>query len=47
MKVVLIILLLISSVFTLALLIIGIVGVIIAGQWRDFDEWINNKIDEE
>ena len=47
MKILLIILLLLSSAFVLALLIIGIIGVIIACQWRNFDEWINDKTDEE
>ena len=46
MKVVLIILLLLSSAFTLALLITGIIGVIIAGQWRDFDDWMNDEEDK-
>jgi hypothetical protein len=46
MKVALIILLLLSSAFVLALLVVGIVGVIVAGQWRDFDEIMNNDEEE-
>jgi hypothetical protein len=46
MKVALIILLLLSSAFILALLVVGIVGVIVAGQWRDFDEIMNNDEEE-
>ena len=45
MKVALIILLLLSSAFVLALLVVGIVGVIVAGQWRDFDDWMNDEED--
>jgi hypothetical protein len=46
MKVALIILLLLSSAFILALLVVGIVGVIVAGQWRDFDDWMKDEEDE-
>lgn len=46
MKVALIILLLLSSAFVLALLVVGIIGVIVAGQWRDFDEIMNNDEEE-
>jgi hypothetical protein len=45
MKVALIILLLLSSAFVLALLVVGIVGVIVAGQWRDIDDWMNDEED--
>jgi len=43
MKVALIFLLLLSSAFVLALLFVGIVGVIVAGQWRDFDDLRNDE----
>ncbi len=46
MKVALIILLLLSSAFVLALLVVGIVGVIVAGQWRDIDDWMNDEEDK-
>jgi len=46
MKVALIILLLLASAFVLALLVVGIVGVIVAGRWRDFDEIMNNDEEE-
>ena len=47
MKIVLIILLLIASAFVLALLIVGIIGVIICGQWTDFDELMNDEEKEK
>jgi hypothetical protein len=47
MKVALIILLLLSSTFILALLVVGIVGVIVAGQWRDIDEIMNSIKDTD
>ena len=46
MKVALIILLLLSSAFVLALLVVGIVEVIVAGRWRDIDEIMNNDEEE-
>ena len=46
MKIALIILLLLSSAFVLALLVVGIVGVIVAGRWRDIDEIMNNDEEE-
>ena len=46
MKVALIILLLLASAFVLALLVVGIVGVIVAGRWRDIDDWMNDEEDK-
>ena len=43
MKIALIILLLIASAFVLALLIVGIIGVIMCGQWTDMDELMNEN----
>lgn len=43
MKIALIILLILASAFVLALLIVGIFGVILFGQWTDFDEFMNNE----
>lgn len=46
MKIALIILLILASAFVLALLVVGIVGVIVAGQWRDFDDRMNDEEDK-
>ena len=47
MKIALIILLILASAFVLALLIVGIIGVIICGQWTDFDELMNDEEEEK
>ena len=43
MKIALIILLILASAFVLALLIVGIIGVIMCGQWTDMDELMNEN----
>ncbi len=47
MKIALIILLILASAFVLALLIVGIIGVIMCGQWTDFDEILSNESEEK
>ena len=46
MKIALIILLILASAFVLALLIVGIIGVALCGQWTDFDELMNDEEDK-
>lgn len=46
MKIALIIPLILASAFVLALLVVGIVGVIVAGRWRDIDDWMNDEEDK-
>lgn len=46
MKIALIILLILASAFVLALLIVGIIGVIMCGQWTDVDDLMNNEEDK-
>lgn len=47
MKIALIILLILASAFVLALLIVGIIGVIMCGQWTDVDELMNYEEDKQ
>lgn len=46
MKIAIAVLLALASAFVLALLIVGIMGVIACGQWRDFDDWMNDEEDK-
>lgn len=47
MKIALIILLILASAFVLALLIVGIIGVIMCGQWTDMDELMNDSTQDK
>lgn len=46
MKIAIAVLLALASAFALALLLVGIMGVIVSGQWRDFDDWMNDEEDK-
>ena len=43
MKIAIAVLLALASTFVLALLLEGIRGVIVCGQWRDIDDWMNDE----
>ena len=43
MEVAFTILLALASASIIALLLAGIIGVIVSGQWRDFDDWMNDE----
>lgn len=46
MEVAFTILLALASASIIALLLVGIIGVIVCGQWRDFDDWMNDEEDK-
>lgn len=43
MEVAFTILLALASASIIALLLVGIIGVIVSGQWRDIDAWMNDE----
>lgn len=45
MKIAIAVLLALASAFALALLLVGIMGVIACGQWTDMDELMNDEED--
>ena len=46
MEVAFAILLALASACIIALLLAGIIGVIVSGQWRDIDDWMNDEEDK-
>lgn len=46
MEVAFTILLALASASIIALLLVGIIGVIVSGQWREIDDWMNDEEDK-